>query len=74
MKVICIDNTFDITRPDLGLRDSNYLTIGKIYDVAERGLHTYRIINDSGTSLIYDINMFITLDEYRQRQLNKILE
>ena len=77
MKVVYMVDTYltPVPRPDSSLRDRNHLTIGKVYDVTEQwGPLTYRIVNDSGTAWTYDINMFITLDEYRQRQIDKIIE
>ena len=73
MKVVCINNT----EMDSAMETSVNLTIGKVYDVI--GNVTYEdsvfpIINDIGKKVTYYNGRFESLEEYRSKKLNKILE
>ena len=75
MKVICIrqDNyTYDNGQPI-----DFHLTTGKVYDVIKYdvfGCIKFALIdNDAGYSSYHSIDKFITLEDYREQQLNKIL-
>jgi hypothetical protein len=70
MKVICVNkNRFS----------KDELTIGKIYEILSHTEHVditvQWFIADDGTELLYFDNDkdFITLEQYREQQLNKIL-
>ena len=75
MKVVCVNHISSVA--------SFGLTFGKVYDVIPRGMYPfyvfhqddcYVITNDSGKSWNYNKELFITLDEYRNLRINKILE
>jgi len=66
MKVVCIDN----------LCYEKELTYGKVYDVistSERRFSPYKVLNDLGEVYSFDDRRFITLEEWREMQLKKIL-
>jgi flagellar basal body rod protein FlgF len=72
MKVVCIKKYHS-----QGLQHE--LTYGKVYETV-RGLNipsiddfNYWIINDRGQREYYSKNTFLKLDEWRKRQLSKIL-
>ncbi len=72
MKVVCIKKY-----RSQGLQHE--LTFGKMYDVLPgcglKGIddYNYFIINDRGYKEYYSKNTFLKLDEWRKRQLSKIL-
>ena len=69
-QVICISNTYE----DGDIIEG--LTINKLYNVQKRheALDVIYIINDLGNNEgYYMIDFFITMDEWREQQLNKIL-
>jgi hypothetical protein len=72
MKVVCIKKY-----RSQGLQHE--LTFGKMYDVLQgcglKGIddYNYFIINDRGHKEYYSKNTFLTLDEWRKRQLSEIL-
>lgn len=72
MKVVCIKKY-----RSQGLQHE--LTFGKMYDVLTgcglKGIddYNYFIINDRGHKEYYSKNTFLKLDEWRKRQLSKIL-
>lgn len=72
MKVVCIKKY-----RSQGLQHE--LTFGKMYDVLPgcglKGIddYNYFIINDRGHKEYYSKNTFLELDEWRKRQLSKIL-
>lgn len=49
------------------------LTIGKIYTIQEFEIENPSVINDIGFTIYYDRIRFITLDEFREKQINKII-
>jgi hypothetical protein len=72
MKVVCIKKY-----RSQGLQHE--LTFGKMYDglpgCGLKGIddYNYFIINDRGHKEYYSKNTFLTLDEWRKRQLSEIL-
>ncbi len=76
MKLICIDAITDVLQLGSG---SPELTLGKEYEIIrwydkkEDGRQFIGIINDSNVLTEYLISRFITKKEYRDKQLNKIL-
>jgi len=72
MKVVCIKKY-----RSQGLQYE--LTFSKIYDVLPgcgiKGIddYNYFIINDKGNKEYYSKNTFLKLDEWRKRQIDKIL-
>ena len=65
-KVICINGTGRVT--DRGI------TIGKIYDAYhDRDPRFYYIKNDNEIWIGYSANRFITLADWRDKQIDKIL-
>lgn len=50
------------------------LTPNKMYEVIGEYKHNYFIINDGNSKSFYDKVQFITLEKYRENQLNKIIE
>ena len=67
-KVICINDTYLFLS-----RNKSYLTEGKIYDAIEDGLF-WSIINDDNNRLSYDKSRFIPLAEWREKQINSLLD
>lgn len=61
MKIVCVNNIII------------NLTINKIYDVLIDGDYYYYIRNDSNVNFTYPIYYFISLDEYRDNVINKLL-
>jgi hypothetical protein len=84
MKVVCINNEISIihkrhsNKPHLNIDKFN-LTIGKIYNATcfnsfmsgERILN-FRIIDDSGILMYLDERHIISLEKWREQQLNKL--
>ena len=69
MKVICVNN-----RDMVGAMETSVnLTIDKVYEVIGDSSSAFNIINDIGNRGIYYIGRFISLEEYRDIKLNKIL-
>ena len=70
IEIICIDNT----------GYEGFLTIGKKYKAIGRlrkveGLYYFGLHNDRlGTKDSYPIDLFLTKEEFRDKQLNKILQ
>lgn len=63
MKIKCIDKGI-----------FSYLTIGKTYEVTRKDENLYWIINDKDAEDWYFKNWFISLSEYRNDKINKLLE
>lgn len=74
MKVVCIDNSLNRWQKNSGI-DEEELTMYKTYDIISEdvGGMTYLIRNDIGKSYDYNKNRFITLEEWREMKLDKIL-
>jgi len=68
MKVVCIEPFYWMGkgRPQEGIR------YGISYDVVNREFGGIKIINDFGKQHTYKESRFITLEEWRERQLNEI--
>lgn len=77
MKLICIYEVTDIL--DFGSGDPE-LTYGKEYEIIrkfkrlEDGRQFVGIRNDSNVLTEYLISRFVTKDEFRKRQIEKIIE
>jgi len=77
MKVICIDDVTDILNFGDGVKE---LTWGKEYEI----IHFYQekegrnqqviIRNDKGINNDYRLSRFLTLEEFRDKRLNDILD
>jgi hypothetical protein len=69
MKVVCIE-PFGFRKEST--TDRNGLRYGISYDVVNREFAGIKIINDFGKQHTYKRSRFITLKEWRERQLNEI--
>jgi predicted porin len=69
-KVKCIRNTF------VGLNDLAYpyLTVGKTYTVMMDFGPTLAMIADNGNGVSLLKDLFLTLEDYRDKQIEKIFE
>ena len=69
MKVVCIKK-----RPDLTI-GKIYIILDKMYNDINNGVNpnSYLLIDDTKKKCWYNGDRFITLEEYREQQLNKIL-
>ena len=80
MKVVCIDNSVDMIPDDEERNRLNYyyserLTIGKIYLVIKNiDPSGYKLVDDLDNTKYYLKDRFISLDEHREQQLNKIMQ
>jgi hypothetical protein len=70
MKVVCICNEGGFLY---------YLTINKVYDIIEipsvrRNVTLFRFKDDNDVERSYEVhkNIFITIDEWREKQLDKL--
>jgi hypothetical protein len=74
MKVICIKNKYG-----RGLELQYDVTIGKIYEVEDPGIELSGVKfltlenDDVTTKMTYPSSLFITLEEHRQNQLDKLI-
>lgn len=76
MKIICIKNRYNNKGGGFELQYD--VTIGKIYDVEIQGIigdtYFYTLEKDDLTTKVtYSSSLFITLEEHRQKQLNKLI-
>jgi hypothetical protein len=75
MKLICIDDETDILKFGDGVKE---LTYGKEYEIisfyekTHDGRQFIKLINDKGRSNDYLIDRFVSLERFREIQLNKI--
>jgi c-di-AMP phosphodiesterase-like protein len=74
MKLICIDDETDILNFGDGVKE---LTWGKEYQInshydSTNGKRYYSILNDKGVGNDYLSDRFVTLEKFREIQLNKI--
>jgi hypothetical protein len=74
MKLICIDDETDILNFGDGVKE---LTFGKEYQIlshydSTNGRRYYSLINDKGESNDYLSDRFVTLETFRELQLNKL--
>jgi len=74
-KILCINN-----KPFTDEQNIQNITIGKIYHTYDKPVDidisgNYVVINDLGNEVLYSSNRFepVTEQEWRDRQLNKIL-
>jgi hypothetical protein len=73
MKVICIKDDYATFDPTLPYKSRT--TIGKTYELIEfirNGKKIYYFIDDYGDKPIYNEKYFVTLEQWREQQLNKI--
>ena len=76
MKVVCINNGLPISKT---IVDRKALTIGKIYEVLDSDILVefdtghYEIKNDFNDNKNYNKHLFVTLEQWRNQQLNKLL-
>lgn len=68
MKVICIN---DFKKSSL-TGQHNGLRYGGVYDVVEINYSAIRIINDLDKQHTYKRSRFMTLEEWREKQLNEL--
>ena len=67
MKVYCHNNNWLDKEPKI--------TIGKIYEVIEeRGRNYFYIENDEGKKEVYPRTCFQYIEQWREQQINKIIE
>lgn len=71
MKVICRFSDFEIERLEV-INSSHVLTYNSIYDVIQKSMNQYLIIDDTGNKRWYNINRFILLEEERDRKLKQL--
>ena len=77
---MCIDNSVDMIPDDEESNRLNYyyserLTIGKIYLVIKNiDPSGYKLVDDLDNTKYYLKDRFISLDEHREQQLNKIIQ
>jgi hypothetical protein len=74
MKLICIDDETDILNFGDDIKE---LTFGKEYQIkshydSTNGRRYYSLVNDKGESNDYLSDRFITLETFRELQLNKL--
>jgi hypothetical protein len=74
MKLICIDDETDILNFGDGIKE---LTFGKEYQIlsvyeSTNGRQYISLINDKGKSNDYLSDRFVTLETFRELQLNKL--
>ena len=74
MRLICIDDETDILNFGDGVKE---LTYGKEYQInshydSTNGKRYYSILNDKGVGNDYLSDRFVTLERFREIQLNKI--
>jgi len=74
MKALCITNRNHDT-PEKNGRNA-ILTIGKVYDIRSHYFLTneYSVISDAGHPIVVPNYYFKLIDEFRQEQIEKILE
>jgi hypothetical protein len=74
MRLICIDDETDILNFGDGVKE---LTYGKEYQInshydSTNGKRYYSILNDKGVGDDYLSDRFVSLEKFREIQLNKI--
>lgn len=78
INLICIDNNFVKERGDGAGDDEVSFILHKTYElheetIEENGNDIKYIIAEDGIYWLYDKKYFITIEEWRERQINKIL-
>ena len=71
MKVICRFSDIAIECLEV-INSSHVLTSDKMYDVIQKSMNQYLIIDDTGNKRWYNINRFILLEEERARKLKQL--
>ncbi len=75
--VVCINSSkqdsYQTNIIDSFIESHESLTIGKQYRVEYNGLYYISIINDNGINSPYNLKRFVTIDEWREKQLNKLI-
>lgn len=69
--VVCINSSEGDSYNFIESHES--LTIGKQYRVKYNGGYYIAIINDNGINSAYNPKRFITIDKWREKQLNKLI-
>lgn len=75
MKVICIDDVTDILGFGDGVKELTYgkeYEILSFYEAKEDGRQYIYLINDKDRSEDYLIDRFVSLEKFRDLQLNKL--
>lgn len=73
MKVVCINKHIKVNDKSL-INALSALTINNVYETfGNISIFGYWIINDLGVEYVYDTDMFITLEEYRLIQIDKLI-
>lgn len=71
-KIVCVNNK---PIPGSGSGKLQSLTEGKVYQTYDRpDYNDVCVINDNGVEVNYSSSRFITIEEFRENKLNKILE
>ena len=70
MKIVCIKNQMPAR-----FAGYKYLTLGKTYQVVKErfDVNCYEIIDDNNESTLYHITCFNTLENWRDKQVDKII-
>jgi len=79
VKIVCVNN-IELSKDYYG-KPREPLTIGQSYEIDESGTfgfpgkaEFYSLIkDDNGDSFIYPSNYFVTIDVWREMQLNKLI-
>lgn len=69
MKLVCINN-ISSQSPNM---HKKLLTIGKIYESKGGEPAQFRVTCDDGTIGNFSMSRFVSIEEYRDKQLNRIL-
>ena len=79
MKLVCIrnqNNPVEVNREYKNMPQNKHLTVGKIYEgdtLSDPDEFFVKVDADDGNPHVYYRGLFITLEEYRQQQIDKIL-
>ena len=68
MKLVCVN----LKRVEWTKYPEKFITLSKLYDLIKSDEYNYLIKDDRGKFMSYSKSLFITLPEWRQKQLNKI--
>lgn len=77
MKIVCVENRYN--NKGGGFELLYDVTIGKIYEVEDPGIELSGVKfftlekDDVTTQMTYPSSLFITLEEHRQTQLDKLI-
>ena len=67
-KIVCVNIDSIVHKPSV-----KNLTIGKIYTIIDFETESPQILNDNNFPTYYDRIRFITLEEFREKQIDKII-